>query len=432
MKRFLYIFLFVIFLSPISALGGSTDYVVINEVQVGQTGSGNANNEYIVLFNPTGSDIDLSSIGIKLHIRNSSGTDNNKTLTFINKTVFANGFFLIAPNNDYGLSIGADATYSVSSGNKLVDNGGVYISATKTKDIDVIDKVGWGTQLEGGFEGAPYAPTVPVGQSIIRKTDGVDTDNNRNDFTISGQDTGGGDTDVPKDNSSIDGVYINELMPDPESPKSDITDEWIELYNDTGSRVDLSGAILRDSVGVVHEYAISDGTFIEPKNYIVFYSSATKITLNNSGDTVELLDRSKNVVDQTPDYEKSSAGQTFALFPDGWQWTKRPTPLSANILEEDIADVKTVKASSAASKKKAAGTKNLKSKAKSSSSVKGASAKKTGGSAFPADTAFDAASSKKPLDSKTLGTILLVISVVVAAGYIINREKLHEIYQQKN
>lgn len=430
MKQILYIFLLSSILLPFSALSEPAKNVVINEVRVGEAGHGNANNEYIVLFNPTGRDIDLSAIELKLHIRNSSGTDNNKTLTFINKTIFANRFFLIAPNNSYGDLIEADATYSVSSGNKLVDNGGVYISTSKTADVGVIDKVGWGTQPEGGFEGAPFNPSIPVGESIIRKTKGDDSNNNAVDFTISGQNEEGEDL-TPEDND-IDGVYINEVMPDPESPKSDITDEWIELYNDSGSRIDLSGAILRDSVGVVHEYTISDGTFIEPKNYIVFYSSATKITLNNSGDTVELLDKSRNIVDQTPDYEKASAGQTFALFPDGWAWTKRPTPLSFNILEEDIEDVKTVKASSTASKKKRAGTKNSKSKSKPSSGVKGASTKKKGGDS-PIDSAFAATeNSGKPLSGKTLGMILLSLSFVAGAAYIVNREKIYEIYQQKN
>ena len=158
----------------------SADHMVISEVQIGQIG--NADNEFVELYNPTTSSVDLSELSLKLHIRNSSGTDNNKTLTFINKEIPSNGFFLIVPNNVYGLSIHADATYS-TSGNMLVVNGGVYISASTTAGIGVIDKVGWGTQPAGGYEGTVFNPSILNGQSIER-ANGVDTDNNSVDFKL--------------------------------------------------------------------------------------------------------------------------------------------------------------------------------------------------------------------------------------------------------
>ncbi len=169
------------------------NHVVISEVQVGQTGM--ADNEFVELYNPTATDINLQAENLALHIKNSTGSDSNKPLTFASSIIKSNGFFLIAPNNSYATAIGADATYA-DSGNMLVANGSVSVSYTDGNDM-----VGWGTQPAGGYEGTAYAPTIPADQSIERKANAAstsatmavggtdemkgnayDTDNNANDF----------------------------------------------------------------------------------------------------------------------------------------------------------------------------------------------------------------------------------------------------------
>lgn len=69
-------------------------------------------------------------------------------------------------------------------------------------------------------------------------------------------------------------VYINEIL----SSNSLYPDEngvfcdWVELYNDSDSRVDLSGFALTDNLITVR-HTFPDGTFIEPHGYLVVYCS---------------------------------------------------------------------------------------------------------------------------------------------------------------
>lgn len=423
MKRFLYIFLFSIFLLPLQVLSEPANHIVINEVQV--TGENTVKDEFVELYNPTSDDIDL--VGWRLTRKTSGGTQTN-LVSKINGVIPANSFFLITPQTGYEGEGIADCTYSQTSSFIAPDNTVILYSDA---GYTVADKVGFGKAKD--FENAAFGSNPPAGESIIRKINGVDTDNNGDDFKLSTQEAEE-EQDVPAGGNAIIGIYINEVMPDPGSPKSDITDEWIELYNSNDYRADLSGSVLRDSVGVVHEYVIPDGIFIEPKGYIVFYSSATKITLNNGGDTVELLDRSKNVADQTPDYEKAAAGQSFAFFSEGWQWTKHPTPISLNIFEQDMEEAKEAKTSEKGiSKNKKSNANPAKNTGKKNGSVKGATTKKgKNNSSKDDDSNKFAGTSEKTLSNKTLGIGLLALSFIAGATYIVQREKIYEIYKQKN
>jgi len=207
MKKFLNWFLlgtmifslfFFVFEKPVKA--SWADYVVISEVQIaGQT----ANDEFIELYNPTDNPINLKDLPLKLHIRNSGGTDKNRALTFLSgrEIIPARGFYLLAPRGTVFESQ-ADATYSASD-NMLVVNGGVYISISITPDIGVIDKVGFATQPESGYEINPFPTNPPTNQSIERKAsqystaatlghggqeeksgNGWDNNNNAEDFVL--------------------------------------------------------------------------------------------------------------------------------------------------------------------------------------------------------------------------------------------------------
>lgn len=175
--------------------------IIISEVQT-KGGTGESDNEFIELYNPSDLVVDLSALPLKLHIRNSNGKDSNKPLAFINNTIPAKGYFLIGPASGYKGFVSLDATYSSSSGNKLVDNGGVYISKNSAADVDVFDKLGWGKQPSGGFETSSVLGNPSANESISRKSE-VDTDNNANDFIKS--------KPTPKNSGTVGGFISPEI-----------------------------------------------------------------------------------------------------------------------------------------------------------------------------------------------------------------------------
>ncbi len=158
--------------------------LLVSEVYTGTGGS--TTHEFIELYNPTGASIDTVSLGLKLHTRDSAGADTNKTLTAITTGVVpSHGFLLIVSSASVtgeAWFASRDYTYAAS----LVADGGAYVSLSATKDAKVIDKVGWGNQVAGGYEGTA-AGTLSSNNSIERKPaggqgDATDTDVNSADF----------------------------------------------------------------------------------------------------------------------------------------------------------------------------------------------------------------------------------------------------------
>lgn len=121
-------------------------------------------------------------------------------------------------------------------------------------------------------------------------------------------------------------IIINELLPHPE----DGTDfEFIELYNNSEDEVDLGGWILSDGVT---NFPIPLGIKISPFGYLVFYKTETKISLNDSGDTIQLFFPNGEVADLVL-YGSADLQLAWARGPNGdWSWTDMSTPSAQNII----------------------------------------------------------------------------------------------------
>lgn len=164
--------IFLSLLLASSALAETAQHLVINEVMYDPQIGGA---EWIELYNPTSETIDISDWLIIF--------SNYKTISFEDNTsIGPNSFYLIADkklnevqadyiigfnlwNNNFGISLGY-FTYS---------NGGV-------PHFVAVDTVGWGESARF-YENSP-AVDVPKGYSLARKIDGIDTDNNWQDFWI--------------------------------------------------------------------------------------------------------------------------------------------------------------------------------------------------------------------------------------------------------
>lgn len=101
--------------------------------------------------------------------------------------------------------------------------------------------------------------------------------------------------DEPQEVGDIsDLVVINEWLPNPEGP--DAEGEFIELYNTGSSEVRLSGWKLDDIEGGSKPYVFPAGFIIPAHGYVVLERSETRIALNNSDETVRLIDPLGSVV----------------------------------------------------------------------------------------------------------------------------------------
>lgn len=172
--------------------GATASHIVISEVQVAGV---TANDEFVELYNPTNSAVDLS--GWRLTKKASSGAQTSLVST-ITGSIPSHGFFLITPQTGYTGSVSADITYSSSASAAVVAANNtvlLYSDAGTT----LVDKVGMGTASD--VEGT--STQVPdTGQSIERKANsastvtsmttradkllgnGEDTDNNATDFIV--------------------------------------------------------------------------------------------------------------------------------------------------------------------------------------------------------------------------------------------------------
>ncbi len=176
----------------------AADHVVIS--QFATRGLTSATDEFVELYNPTASAVDLS--GWKLQYKSTTGTTwYDRAVLPANTAVAAHGYFLLASQTyvvttapDYSSSLwGAGTGMSDNAHARMVDAGG-----------NPVDKVGWGSanDPEGGVD-APNHGTSANNNSVMRKAlasstadslapggahatlgNGQDTDVNGSDFVV--------------------------------------------------------------------------------------------------------------------------------------------------------------------------------------------------------------------------------------------------------
>ncbi|RJR24374.1 DUF4215 domain-containing protein [Candidatus Microgenomates bacterium] len=128
-------------------------------------------------------------------------------------------------------------------------------------------------------------------------------------------------------------IVLNEILPDPMgNVGAQEADEFIEIYNKGTEVIDLSGFTLTDTQGANPSPFSLSGT-IGAGGFISYPKTVSQITLNNDGDTVQLLYNS--VVVDSYSYTSSSIteGRSYGRCGDGednWVELANLTPGSAN------------------------------------------------------------------------------------------------------
>ncbi len=139
-------------------------------------------------------------------------------------------------------------------------------------------------------------------------------------------------------------IYFTEFLAD---PKSGTENEFIEIYNSTNQIIKLDGWKLGDRVKT-----ITLSGEIKPYSYRIFRNVDTKITLNNTGETVRLSSPDGNIY-QEVEIPKSLVDQSYSKFEDRWLFTTTITEGKDNILTEPaIIETKQAKSKTSASKTK--------------------------------------------------------------------------------
>lgn len=123
-------------------------------------------------------------------------------------------------------------------------------------------------------------------------------------------------------------VVINEMMPQNNVSVTDPSgdyDDWIELYNNTGASIDLSGYYLSDQpTADPTKYQIPEGTTIDANGYLIIWADEdtdeeglhANFKLSSSGETVVLLDTDGFEINKVK-FPEMSSGTTYGRYPNG-------------------------------------------------------------------------------------------------------------------
>jgi hypothetical protein len=125
-------------------------------------------------------------------------------------------------------------------------------------------------------------------------------------------------------------IRIYEIYPRPSTTSND---EFIELYNFGDTTIDLNGWQLDDvRDGGSNPYVFENKT-LAPESFLVLYKPQSRLTLNDSGDSVSLIQPNGFVLDEIA-YETAERGKSLARFDNGFEWTETITPNGENVLTQ--------------------------------------------------------------------------------------------------
>jgi len=128
------------------------------------------------------------------------------------------------------------------------------------------------------------------------------------------------------------GIIFNEILPNPEG--ADEKNEWIEIFNQNNFEINLEAWQIKDKKGKTTNYTFSQGKKIAGLAYLLLKRCESKITLNNEGDALELLNPKGEIVDFVS-FEKAPLNRSYNKTPSGWVWSSSLTPLSKNIISNN-------------------------------------------------------------------------------------------------
>ena len=298
--------------------------VVINEAFLSGGSSGaQFNRKFVELYNPTDDDVDLS--GWSLQYRSATGSGNFTGVTPLSGTIPAGGYFLVAGGSNG--TTGADLPTPDVSGsiNPSGTTGTILLANVATAQSFppgpvatggvVVDLLGYGTS--NTFEGAPAtAPSSNANAPSFNRTNGIDTDDNAADFTLSSTitPTASGDDGDPGDPDDPLELTIAEIQgtgeASPVAGELVTTSGVVTAVYPTGGfdgfylQTAGTGGDLGDDHDASHALFVFGATDVEIGDHVrvtgevVEFFGLTEISVSAGG--VEVLDEPAEVVKATP------------------------------------------------------------------------------------------------------------------------------------
>ena len=194
-KLLLYGIIYLIFSFENFTVAQSADHLVISEILIDGVyeSSASTNDEFVEIYNPTSSSVDLSNWTIDY--RSASSTSFTTKYTFPAGTVIqSHKYFLFGGGGISNRDNEAVPSSTLGFGNA---GGGVFLRNSSGTTIDLI---GWGTAISGNYEGTvagvrsqgvslerkansiSTSTTMGIGGTDELEGNGYDSNNNANDF----------------------------------------------------------------------------------------------------------------------------------------------------------------------------------------------------------------------------------------------------------
>ncbi len=123
-------------------------------------------------------------------------------------------------------------------------------------------------------------------------------------------------------------MIISEFLPNPIGKDTD--GEFIELFNDSQNEINLTGWQLKDASG---KSFVLKNQKLGPAEYLILDYKTTKISLNNSDETLFLYDKKGVLVDKAEFTGSAPEGKSLIRKNNKFIFTDKPTPAKANIFE---------------------------------------------------------------------------------------------------
>ncbi|WP_020569437.1 CotH kinase family protein [Neolewinella persica] len=123
-------------------------------------------------------------------------------------------------------------------------------------------------------------------------------------------------------------LVINEFMASNDATVADERgdfDDWIELYNNTSSPIDLTGYFLSDNPDNLDKYDIPEGTVIEGNGYLIIWADEdgdeqeglhANFKLSAGGESVLLMNADTVIIDEVT-YGEIETDISYARLPNG-------------------------------------------------------------------------------------------------------------------